>query len=157
MTLTTHLIVHDDYSHIASALDSLYQTTTPALVDAVIVTINSGPDPAIDDLHQQFPEVTFKLNRQPQGFAVNHNRILALSKSAYVALLNDDVILHEAALDRLVEYLEAHPDTALVGPYLQDPDGTPQVASYSDPSLFRMLYKVSGLAHLTSAHSSVRS
>lgn len=155
MALTVHLIVHEDFSHIGPALESLTRGTHVTPLETV-VTVNAGSAEQVDRLRADHPAVRLIVNPHPQGFAANHNRVLAQAQTGAVALLNDDVRVQEGALDRLVAYLDAHPQVGLVGPYLEYPDGSPQVAVYSDPSLFRMLYKISGLAALTSQRSALR-
>lgn len=152
--LTAHFIVHHDYTHIAAALRSFFDTTT--ISSHVVVTINTGFDPLVDVLKAEFPQVQFDIHTQPQSFAINHNMILKRADTEFVALLNDDIIFHEGAIDTLVNYLQVNKDVGLVGPSLRNPDGTPQVAAYSDPSLFRTLYRLSGLASLTHQQSIVR-
>jgi hypothetical protein len=145
--LTISFIVHDDFSHIEAALRSLQQNTRSLYI--AYVTINTGFVPMVDQLRPAFPEVRFVVNDQPRGFAANHNAIMLIADTPYVALLNDDVTFTPGALDTLLAYLDAHDDVGLVGPLVQNPDGTPQLSAFSDPSLFRMLYKISGLGSLT--------
>ncbi|MBN1964488.1 MAG: glycosyltransferase family 2 protein [Anaerolineae bacterium] len=152
--LTVSLIVHGDFSHIGPALRSLYaHTVTPM---QVYVTINTGADAVVDALRAEFPTLTLVWNEHPQGFAANHNAIMKLAATEFAALLNDDIVIHDAAVDRMVAYLQAHPEAGLVGPSLLNADGTPQVSFYSDPTLIRMLYKISGLAVLTNQQSKLR-
>lgn len=152
--LTISLIVHEDFSHIAKALESLFATTKTSC--AIYVVINKGDSAQVDALREQFPELNYIVNEHPQGFAANHNRVMQLAQTDYIALLNDDIELQTGALDLLVSYLQAHPQVGLVGPRLNNPDGTQQVSTYSDPSLFRTLYKLSGLAVLTHQQSAAR-
>jgi len=46
------------------------------------------------------------------GFAVGHNRALAMAESEYVLLLNQDIILAPDYLEKAVAFLEAHPEAA---------------------------------------------
>jgi GT2 family glycosyltransferase len=152
--LTVHFIVHGDYEHIDGALQSLYATThTPC---HIIITINTGDDPKIETIRRDYPDIEIVVNDQPKGFAENHNAVMRRGETPFVALLNDDLTLQEGALDTLVGYLKDHPRAGLVGPALQNPDGSPQVSAYSDPSLFRTIYKISGFATLTSQQSPIR-
>ncbi len=152
--LTVSLIVHEDYSHITPALQSFYATTkTPS---TVYLTINTGKDDPIAAIQAQFPDVHIQINDQPRSFAANHNAILQIAETEFVALLNDDIVLHDPTLDMLVDYLRTHSDVGLVGPALENPDGTPQVSAYSDPSLIRTLYRLSGFAALTHQQSTLR-
>lgn len=152
--LTVSFIIHQDFSHIQMALDSLYKTTRTPL--EIYLIINTPNEIAVQQLRTRYPQAHFILNPAPLGFAANHNQVLRLAQSEFVALLNDDIILHEGAVDTLVSHLQAHPEVGLVGAQLKNPDGTNQVSVYSDPSLARMVYKISGLARLTRQGSALR-
>lgn len=152
--LTVSFIVHEDFSHIEEALSSLYSSTE--LPFQVNLTINTGSAPEVKKLQTKYPDITVLINDQPGGFAANHNRIMCLANTPFVALLNDDIVLHPQTLDLLVNYLEMHPDVGLVGPLVENPDGTPQLSAFSDPSLFRMIYVISGLNYLTKHGGIVR-
>lgn len=152
--LTAHFIVHGSYDHILPALSSLYDTTqTPVRVE---ITINTGDSPQIDTIRAQFPQAEIIINPTPQGFAANHNAAMRRAQTEFIALLNDDIRLDPGALDRLVDYLQTHPDIGLAGPALRYPDGSPQVSAYSDPHWLRSIYKISGLATLTNQRSPLR-
>lgn len=151
---SAHLIVHNDFKHIYGALESLYATYTQA--SSVYVTINSGDVNAVESLRHAFPETQITVNATPKGFATNHNDYMRKAETEYLGLLNDDIVLHPAALEQLIAYLDKHSDVALVGPNLQNPDGTPQTSVYSDPGLARVIYRLSGLAFLTRQDSAAR-
>jgi hypothetical protein len=152
--LLLHLIIHHDYTHIAAALRSIQRTTrTPHRVE---VTVNSGPAPRLDELCAEFPIVRFQLNERPASFAANHNAALRRASEPIIGLLNDDIVAHEGAIDTLVDYLRAQDEVGLVVPALKNADGSPQVGAYSDPSLFRSLYRLTGLATLTRQNSPIR-
>lgn len=150
--LTVSFIVHNDFSHIGAALDSLYQTTTMPM--QVYLTINSGAEAEVERIRATYPQVQTRINAQPIGFAANHNAIMRLARTPFVALVNDDVTFQPQALDRLVGYLEAHADAGLVGPRVLNPDGSMQLSTFSDPALLRMLFHISGLGKFT-AHGGV--
>jgi GT2 family glycosyltransferase len=157
MKLAVSFIVLDDFTLLMGAMRSLVETTRrPCQVFVVVDNARGRDDPQIDHLLTEFPETEILISEQRKGFAANHNQVMRLVMADYVALLNDDLILHEAALDYLVDYLDAHPNVALVGPQQLNADGSFQVAVYSDPTLLRMAYKISGLATLTSETSRLR-
>jgi N-acetylglucosaminyl-diphospho-decaprenol L-rhamnosyltransferase len=152
--LTVSIIIHNDFSHIAPALQSLYQHTS--LPVRIYITVNAGSEADIERVRQAYPDLNLRINDQARGFATNHNDILRVADTPYTALLNDDITVHPGALDTLVTYLETHLDVGLVGPLVLNPDGTLQQSVFSDPSLFRMLYAISGLGRLTPHGGSVR-
>jgi hypothetical protein len=146
--LTVSVIVHDDFSHIYQTLACLFAMPTPP--QRIYVTINASLSQAeIDNLQQVFPTVHMLINPQPQGFATNHNRAMFLAETPFIALLNDDITFAPDALDRLIGVLQAQPDVGLVAPGIQSPDSSSQLAVFSDPTLFRSIYKISGAGSLT--------
>ncbi len=152
--LTVSFIIHGDFTHICAALKSLYETTTVPLT--VYVTVNTGESVEIEPIRAEYPHAKIKVNAHPAGFAANHNAIMRLAETEYVALINDDVTFEAGALDTLVEYLQSNRDVGLAGPLIEKPDGTTQVSVYSDPTLPRMLFHISGLGSLTRQGSVVR-
>ena len=152
--LTISILIHDDFSHIGGALESLSVTTTTPF--KVFIVINQGKQTDIEKLQQAYPQYTYILNDTSMGFAGNHNQVMKLADTPFIALLNDDIKIHPSALDTMIDYLKANPSVGLVGPRLEYADGTQQVSVYSDPSLFRMVYKISGLGRLTHQKSPIR-
>lgn len=152
--LTINITVHQDFLHIRRALASIMQNTTRPMI--IYVTINTGESKEVNALKQDFPDVHYIINEKPKGFAANHNHVLRIAETPFVALLNDDIELAPDAIDTLIEYLVQNPKVGVVSPRILNPDGTPQLTTYSYPSLPRMIYKVSGLGHLTRQGSPIR-
>ncbi len=152
--ITVSLIVHDDFSHIGSALEHLYSATARSM--RVVVTINQGEPTQVQALAQHFPDIEMVVNSDPKGFAANHNAVIRQATTPYVALINDDALLQSGALDILTDYLNDNPNVGMVGPVIRKPNGGLQVPAYSDPTLLRMLYQVSGLGRLTRQDSPIR-
>ncbi|MCB9438306.1 MAG: glycosyltransferase [Anaerolineales bacterium] len=151
------IISGPDFAYIKEALRSLKATTqTPHRIYVVVNNGMAPNDPALLALLDDYPDLGYIINQDRMGFAANHNQVMVAADAEYVALLNDDIILHEGAMDKLVAYMDAHPDVGLTGSQQYNPDGTHQVAVYDDPSLFRMIYKISGFAKLTTEQSLTR-
>jgi GT2 family glycosyltransferase len=141
---TVSVIVHDDFSHVAQALAHLFRSTSRPF--NVIVTINRGTPEQTQNFAQQFPTLSIVTNTEPKGFAANHNAVMRSAATPYVLLLNDDALLSSDALDVMTDYLEAHGDCGIVAPTVRNPDGSPQISAFSDPTLARMVFQVSGLS-----------
>ena len=74
------------------------------------------------------------------GFAYGNNAALqdALSKDSrpdFIWLLNPDTVVHDGALNHLIDFLVEHPEVGLVGSRLEDPDGTPQRSAFRFPTV----------------------
>ena len=152
--LAVSIVVHEDERYLPGCLASLYAHTRRPF--EVYVTLNTGWRNAFQPLRDAHPDIHWILNDTPKGFAANHNHVLALAQAQVIAILNDDLILHDGALDTLAAYLDANADVGIVGPKLLNSDGSQQVSTYSDPTFLRSLYRVSGLASLTSQQSAAR-
>jgi N-acetylglucosaminyl-diphospho-decaprenol L-rhamnosyltransferase len=108
----------------------------------VVVVDNASIDGTPAMLRAEHPEALLLEPRRNLGFAGGNNlalrRVLSSegaenlklktqnSKLDYVLLLNPDTEVVGDAIPRLVRYLDAHPDVAVVGPKLRYPDGSAQ-------------------------------
>lgn len=154
LLLTVSIIIHNDFSHIYHTLETLKRNTETTYL--LYITINAGSEAEILRLQVVAPQAIYIINHYPLGFATNHNHIMRIATTSYVLLLNDDVEIHKGAIDKLVQYLDRHSDVGLVGPYIKSADESPQLSVFSDPSLMRMLYSISGLNILTKPNGVVR-
>lgn len=154
LKLTISILVHEDFTYIGDALQNIHDHTRTEHITYVV--INQGSPEKIAKLKQSFPHLNYIINQKPQGFAANHNMVMSLAKTPYIALLNDDIAFSDPVLDQLVDYLDDNQLVGVVGPQLQYADGTLQVTAYSDPNVIRMIYKISGLGRFTHQRSFVR-
>ena len=72
------------------------------------------------------------------GMGGGNNAGIRVAETPYVFLLNSDAWVHADAIDRLVAYADANPDVAVVGPRLENPDGSLQRSVRGDPTLWRL-------------------
>jgi N-acetylglucosaminyl-diphospho-decaprenol L-rhamnosyltransferase len=105
----------------------------------VICVDNASGDGTVETVKPLFPAVRWLENRENIGFAPAVNQAAAEATGEYLLLLNPDGALITGALDRLVSFLEAHPDVGVVGPRLLLPDGTPYVSATKFPTAATIL------------------
>lgn len=65
-------------------------------------------------------------NREPAGFAANHNRALARASAPYFCVLNPDIELHDDRIWRALLETLADPEVGCAYPQLLEADGSPQ-------------------------------
>jgi N-acetylglucosaminyl-diphospho-decaprenol L-rhamnosyltransferase len=120
---------------LAQALTSLY--TTAAGVDAleVIVVDNASHDGSAEMVAREFPQTRLIANQENRGFTRGNNQGISEASGNYILLLNPDTELLPGALQALMAYLDKHPDTAMVGPRLLNPDGSTQPSRRRFPTL----------------------
>lgn len=93
----------------------------------IIVIDNASSDESIGMLERDFPEVHILANKYNAGFAKANNQGYRLSQGEYVLLLNSDTIVLDNSLQKLVHFMEYHPETAVTGPRLLNSDMTLQL------------------------------
>jgi len=105
-------------------------------VETVVVDHGSGDGtPAF--VRDRFPEVEL-VEEENLGLAHGWNTGIARTSGRYVLVLNADAWLDAGALQALVEFADAHPRAAVVGPRLRNPDGTLQRSVRGFPTLWRL-------------------
>ena len=96
----------------------------------VVVVDNCSTDGSPQMVRSAFPRVALIENDTNRGYGAAANQGVASCRADYVFLLNADTVPERMATQALAEYIEGHPEAALVGPRLVDPDGTAQPSCY---------------------------
>jgi N-acetylglucosaminyl-diphospho-decaprenol L-rhamnosyltransferase len=105
--------------------------------EEVVVVDNGSTDGTVDVVRELFPQARL-IARENLGLASGWNAGLAVVTGRYFMLLNADAWLTDGSLARLVEFADAHPDAAVVGPKLLNTDGTLQRSVRGFPTLWRL-------------------
>jgi len=85
----------------------------------VVVVDNGSTDGSVEAIQKHFPDVALIENDQNLGYAEGNNRGVEYALQAgidYVFVLNNDTVLCQDILNRLVVVAEAHPRVGAVGP-----------------------------------------
>lgn len=117
-----------------ACLSALPQGLT-ALPFEVIVVDNGSRDDTRAILQDQYPWVRVFSNRINRGVAPARNQGLRAARGEYVIFLDDDTIVQPGAFDRVLAYMDAHPDVGLCGPKLVDRKGNCQFSCRLFPTL----------------------
>jgi len=126
------VVTHDAAPWIESSLGSLRGTNAE-----VIVVDNASTDGTPDLVRQKFPE-TRMIEQENRGFGAGNNAGMRAGSGRYFLLLNPDAWLMDGALEAMVAFADEHPEAAVVGPRLLNPDGTLQRSVRGYPSPWRI-------------------
>lgn len=102
-------------------LRSVFESSTKDF--EVIVVDNDSSDGTVEAVRAAFPIVQIIENHDNLGFAKACNQGIAASHARHVLLLNPDMRVAPDALEKTIEYLDSHPDVAVLGPKLIGEDG----------------------------------
>jgi hypothetical protein len=103
----------------------------------LIVVDHGSTDGTLDLVRERFPEARL-IEQKNLGFGAGNNTGMRAASGRYFLLLNADAWLTGDALDRLVAFADEHPEAAVVGPRLLNPDGTLQRSVRGYPTPWRL-------------------
>ena len=109
---------------------------------SVFLCDNSPEELTADKLQWSFPGVTILPQKGNVGFGRANNAVLPLLQSKYHLIMNPDVTFDPSLLSRMVSYMEAHPNIAVLTPRVMNEDGTEQ---YLPKKRISVHYLLSGL------------
>ncbi len=102
-----------------------------------IVVDNGSSDGTVAFVRERFPDVRL-IEQANRGMGGGNNAGMLAAGGDWFFLLNSDAWVLDDGLERLVEFAEAHPEAAVVGPRLRNPDGTLQRSVRGEPTLWRL-------------------
>ena len=125
-TVTVVIVNYRSGDHLRRCLRSL---EGERLSLRVRVVDNGSRDGSLEGVEEGGPmAVEVIRNPENRGFAVAVNQALKSVDTPWVMLLNPDCEVIGDALGRLVAALETHPGAGMIGPRLENPDGSLQHA-----------------------------
>lgn len=101
----------------------------------VIVSDDASTDGSPAMVRERFPQAVLRVNEVNSGYAATNNRAIAMARGRYVYLLNCDATVKPGALDRLVEFMDAHPKAGAAGTLIYNEDGSIQASVKALPSV----------------------
>lgn len=102
-----------------------------------VVVDNGSSDGTVALVQSRFPHVRL-IEQENRGMGAGNNAGMRQLTAAYTLLLNADAWVLGDGLAALVAVAERHPDVAVVGPRLLNPDGSLQRSVRGDPTLWRL-------------------
>jgi len=114
----------------------------------LLVVDNASTDGSAEMVRQEFPQARLWVNAENRGFAAANNQAIAQAQGRYLFLLNSDAYLWPGALQALRDFLDAHPEAAVVGPKVLNPDGTTQPSCFRFPTAWDVFCEMAFLSAL---------
>jgi GT2 family glycosyltransferase len=114
----------------------------------VIVIDNGSSDGSAEMIKKEFPVVNLIVNEENRGFAAANNQGMAIAQGRYVLLLNSDTIVLDNVISKTISFADNHPEAAIVGCMVMNPDKSLQPTCFMFPSILNMLLSASYLYKL---------
>lgn len=96
-----------------------------------VIVVDNNPDCSVKTLvKEEFPEAILVEPGENVGFGPGMNLAMEQAKGRYWMVFNPDVVLHNGALEEMVEHMDTHEDIGILGPQLLHPNGELQYSCY---------------------------
>jgi GT2 family glycosyltransferase len=115
-------------------LRSVYENSGRLGVEVFVVD-NASTDGGPEMVTVEFPEARLIRNRENLGFSKANNQAIRATLSRYVLLLNNDAYLLPGSLEKMVGFMDSHPEVGALGPRLLNDDGSLQPSTGNFPTL----------------------
>ncbi len=152
--VSVSVVTFNTASRLLQCLESVHETAD-GLSYEVFVVDNASHDDTDILIYRNFPNVRLILNERNVGFARANNQAILLSRGRYVFVTNPDIVVRPGALQRMVRYMDEHPDVGVTACRLEYPDGSLQASCRSFPTLASFLIRGLPLPERLKAQSSI--
>ncbi|MES2590543.1 MAG: glycosyltransferase [Bacteroidota bacterium] len=115
----------------------------------IFVVDNNSVDGSMPMVKEKFPEVLLIENKKNTGFSYANNQAIRIAKGEYVLLLNPDTVVEEDTFEKVIAFMDSHPDAGGLGVKMLD--GKAQFLPESKrglPTPSVAFYKMFGLSAL---------
>lgn len=107
----------------------------------IFVVDNNSVDGSVLMVKEKFPQVKLIENKKNTGFSFANNQAIKQAKGEYVLLLNPDTVVEEDTFEKVISFMNSHPEAGGLGVKMLDGKGnflpeskrglpTPSVAFY---------------------------
>lgn len=122
MDLSCIIVNYKTKALTAQCIQSLIDSVNDIRYEIIVVDNDSG-DGSIEYLRDRFRDITVLDSGKNGGFAYANNIGMSYAKGRYILLLNSDTLVHPGALEKMLDYMEAHPEVGVLSSSMVDGNG----------------------------------
>ncbi len=147
MDVSLHLVHYNEQNPLKQTLRAI-RRAAPKLSYEVLVVDNNPARRLPTEWSSLFPSMQFLVAPRHLGFGGANNLAAKKGTGRYILVFNPDMFLSYGGMEKLVAYLDAHPDVGIVGPRLQNTDGTLQYSCFRFDHIFAKVLRRTSLGDL---------
>jgi GT2 family glycosyltransferase len=103
--------------------------------------VDNGMDGTVEMVRERFPWVTVIEPGRNLGFAAGNNLAFKEAQGEYVMLVNPDLTVFSGEVEKLIAFADEKNDVGIIGPLVENPNGTRQESCTRFPSVFMPVYR----------------
>lgn len=127
------IVTYNSADYIQDCINAVLSSTK--ISPEIFVVDNASADDTVDRIRSHFPDIHVIANPNNLGFGAANNLAIKAAKTDLVLLLNPDTVVYPESIGTLADFLNKHPEHSMVGPYIENADGSHQDSvSYKYPS-----------------------
>ena len=128
------IVTYNNVKIIEQCIESILQWTKD--IDfQLYISDNGSTDDTVKLIKKKYPMVALIENKKNIGFGEGHNRVLQYLESDYHFVINPDIFVTQDVFSTLADFLEKHPDVAMVTPKIMNDNHTEQFLPKRNPTL----------------------
>ena len=137
-SLSVVIVAYNCWNYLDRCLRSVLASTSSAA--EIIVVDNASIDGTAEKVRQEYPQVALIANTENLGAIRGVNQGYRAATGKRILLLDADTELQRDAMALLSEFLDEHPEVALVVPRTFNDDGTIQETARRFPSVINGIF-----------------
>ncbi|MDQ0244806.1 GT2 family glycosyltransferase [Bacillus fengqiuensis] len=146
MDLSVIIVNYNTKKLTMDAIQSVLNSKTKYKYEIIVVDNNSS-DGSVGEISSRFPQVKIIVNNDNAGFAKANNQGINQSDGRYILLLNSDTIIQKDTIEKMMVFMEEHPDVGAGGCKVVLPDGSLDKACHRGfPTPSASFYYLTGLS-----------
>ncbi len=115
----------------------------------VFIVDNNSIDNSLEMVRSKFPDYHLIANKDNKGFSKANNQAIEISKGEYILLLNPDTVVEEDTFEKVIHFMDQHPDAGGLGVRMLDGKGKFLPESKRGlPTPLVAFYKIFGLSKI---------
>lgn len=114
----------------------------------IIVVDNASADDSGAMVRSEFPQVRLISEPTNRGYAGAVNDGIRLSRGRYVLVLNNDIVIGDAAIEKTVGFADRRPEAAVVGCQVRESTRKVQMTCFRFPSVLNLCLDALGLGRI---------
>lgn len=135
------IILNYKCKDLTAACASSIDAARPKLSVEVLIIDNHSNDGSVEFLKKRFPQHHVISADRNGGFAYGNNIGIRRAKGKYILIANPDTTYREGDLEKMVSFLDEHPDVGILGPQLRNTDGSLQWSCMRFPNFLTPIYR----------------
>ena len=148
MKLSVVIVNYNVKYFLEQCLHSTLKAAEKCSVEIWVVD-NNSVDGSVEMVLKKFPTVKVIANKDNRGFSKANNQAIRESSGEYVLLLNPDTVVEEDTFEKIIEFMDVHPDAGGLGVKMIDGSGKFLPESKRGlPTYDVAFYKIFGLSKL---------